>query len=219
MAIYMPEEKAFELAPAGSHLGICFRCIDLGTQIGQFGSRPLILFSWELTDELMSDGKRFVVSRSYGLSSSRKGLLREVVEGWCGRTLASSEFGKFDLSELLGTTALVGVRHELRDGQTYANVASIMRRPKAVADRMSPTNEAIGLSLADRPFRQFEYEKLPAWIRDKIARSPEYTAAVAPQPSVNAGVKRRLKAILSDEPAPKPEPAGEPLDDDETPFE
>jgi len=215
MAIYMPEEKAFELLPAGSHVAVCYRVVDLGTQSGQYGPRPRVLFSWEVPDEPMADGRPFTISRPYTLSSSPKSSLRPDVEGWRGRGLTSSEFGHFDLSELLGTTCLIGIKHETREnGRTYANVVSVMRRPKAVAERMSPTNEAIGFSLADRPFRQFEYEQLPEWIRVTIAWSPEYAAAMAPQPQVSANVKRRLKSILADEPAPKPEPVADPLDDE-----
>ena len=215
----MPEEKQFEQPPPGSHVACCFRTIDLGTQPGQYGPRPQVLFSWELVDEAMSDGRRFTISRRYGLSSSRKSNLRGTVENWLGRTLASNEFGKFDLASLLGTTCLIGIQHETREDRIYADVTSVMRRPKSVADRMSPTNEAIAFSLADRPFRQHDFEKLPEWVRTAIARSPEYGLATKPQSqkAISAGTKQRLKAILADEPAPKPEPVVEDLDD-EIPF-
>ena len=41
--------------------------------------------------------------------------------------------------------------------------------------------------------------------------------AIKPQPQVSAGTKQRLKAIIADKPAPKPEPVAETLDD-EIPF-
>jgi hypothetical protein len=211
----MPEERSFELPPPGSHVAVCFRIVDLGTQTGQYGPRAQILFSWELPDELQADGRPFTISRRYGLSSGRKSSLRADVEGWLGRVLTGNDFGKFDLSTLLGTTCLIGIKHEVReDGRTFANVTSVMRRPKAVAERMPPSNEAVSLSLAERPFRRFEYEQLPEWVRNVIAQSPEYAAAIAPRPPVIAATKQRLKGILADHPAPKPEPVVQPLDDE-----
>jgi hypothetical protein len=223
MAIYMPEEKPPELPSAGSHVGICIRVVDLGTQPGMYGPRPQVQFSWELPEELMSDSRPFVVNRRCGLNSSRKGHLRDIVESWVGRVLTKSELGKFDLGELLGTTCQIGIKHETKEDRTYAVVTSVMKRSKGVAERLPPTNEAIGFSLADRPFRQFEYDKLPEWMRATIAKAPEYAAAIAPQPQgkgqITAGTKQRLKAILAaDNPAPKPEPVVEDLDD-EIPFE
>ena len=218
MPLILPPEPVYEQPPAGSHTATCFRVVDLGTQPGKYGPRPQVLFSWDLPDELMTDQRPFVISRVYGLSSDPRSNLLADVEGSLGRTLAPSEFGKFDLSTLLGTTCLIGIKHQAREnGKVYANVTSIMRKPKAIAERMSPANPVVGFSLADRPFRQLEYEELPSWVRDKIARSPEYAAAVAPQQEVSAAVKQRLKSILADkpEPAKKPEP---PLDD-EIPFE
>jgi hypothetical protein len=220
MPITLPEEQFYELTPAGSHTAVCFRVADLGTQAGMYGPKPQILISFELPDEQMADGRPFTISRRYTLSSNRKSALRADIEGWLGRVLTASDFGRFDLSQLLGTTCLIGIKHETReDGRTFANVASVMKRSKAVPERVVPCiNEAIALSLADRPFRQHEFEQLPQWVRDAIARSPEYEMATKPQKQISAGTKQRLKAILADSPAPKLEPEVEDLDDS-IPFE
>ena len=216
MAIVLPEEPTYELAPAGSHTATCFQIADLGTQSGMYGPKWQISISWELPDEPMADGRPFTISRRYTLSSNRKSALRADIEGWLGRVLTASDFGKFDLSQLLGTTSLIGIKHETRDdGRTFANVTSVMKRPKAVPERRSCVNEAIAFSLADRPFRQHEFEKLPQWVRDAIARSPEYELATTkPQKGISAGTKQRLKAILADSPAPRPEVVVEDLDDE-----
>jgi hypothetical protein len=214
----MPEEQSYELAPPGSHTAVCFRVVDLGTQAGMYGPKRQIQISWELPDELMRNGRPFEISRRYTLSSNRKSALRADIEGLLGRTLTSADCGRFDLSQLLGMTCLVGVKHETReDGRTFANVTSVMRRPKAVPERMPCTNEAFVFSLADRPFRQHEFEQLPQWLRDVVARSPEYAMATKPQAPASSGAQKQLKAILADSPAPKPEPAAGSLDD-EIPF-
>jgi hypothetical protein len=215
MAIYMPEESTYELPPAGTHTAICFRVVDLGTQTGMYGPKLQILVSWELPDELMADGRSFTISRRYSLSSSRKSALRADVEGWLGRVLTASDFGKFDLSTLLGTTCLIGVKHETRDdGRTFANVVSVLKRPKAVPERLPPSNEAVAFSLADRPFRHHEFEHLPQWVRDAIARSPEYAMATKATGPVSLDTQRKLQSIVANSPAPKPEPTVEDLDDE-----
>jgi hypothetical protein len=215
MPIIMPEERSYELPPPGSHTAICFRVIDLGTQQSTFGAKPQIMFSWELTDELMADGKPFGISRRYTFSANRKAALRQDVEGWLGRVLTGSDFGKLDLSELLGSACLIGVKHEMReDGRTFANVVSVMKRAKGVPERMSPTNEAVSFSLADRPFRQHDYDCLPSWLQEVIARSPEYREVIAASKQPTVSVKtasRKLRSIMADAPASKP--VENPLDD------
>ena len=56
MPITLPEEQAYELAPAGSHTAVCLRVVDLGTQAGMYGPKRQILISWELPDDQMADG-------------------------------------------------------------------------------------------------------------------------------------------------------------------
>jgi hypothetical protein len=213
MPIVLPDEQTYELAPPGSHTATCFRVVDVGTQPGTYGAKWQILVSWELPEEPMQDGRPFTISRRYTLSSNRKAALRTAVEGWLGRTLTAADFGKFDLSQLLGTTCLIGIKHETREtGRTFANVVSVMKRPKAVPERLPCSNEAVAFSLADRPFRAHEFEQLPQWLREMISRAPEYEVATRPQSNVNAGTRKRLRAILADSPAPKPTPDTE-LDD------
>src|SRR6516164_954247 len=143
MPITLPEEQFYELTPAGSHTAVCFRVADLGTQAGMYGPKPQSLISFELPDEQMADGRPFTISRRYTLSSNRKSALRADIEGWLGRVLTPSDFGRFDLSQLLGTTCLIGIKHETReDGRTFANVTSVMKRPKTVPERLSCNNEA-----------------------------------------------------------------------------
>jgi hypothetical protein len=167
----------------------------------------------------MADGRPFTVSRRYTFSSSRKSTLREHLEAWFGRGLTVADLGKFNLSQLLGSTCLIGVKHDTKeDGRTFANVASVMKRPKAVPERLPCTNGAIAFSLTDRPFHQNEFEALPQWVRDAVMRSPEYEVAIRPQAQVSAGTKRKLKAILADKPALKPKPVDEDLDDDDIPY-
>ena len=61
MPILMPEEQSYELMPPGSHVATCFRICDVGTQPGQYGPKSQIVISWETPDELMADGRPFLL--------------------------------------------------------------------------------------------------------------------------------------------------------------
>src|SRR5215831_14712953 len=132
MTILIPLEQAFDLPPAGVHPAVCYRIIDLGTQPTQYGPKRRIMFSWELLDENNSaTGNPLTISRSYNLSSERKSALRADIEGWLGRVLTKTDFGRFDLGSLLGMACTLVVKHEQKsDGRVYANVVSIMQPAK-----------------------------------------------------------------------------------------
>jgi hypothetical protein len=199
MPIVMPEEKPRELPPPGSHIAICYMVVDLGTQPGgRYKPRRQILVSWELPDEPRSDGQLFAISRRYGYSSDARSSLRQDIESWLGRVLTSDDFGKLDLTELLGCTCQLGVKHEAReDGRMFATISSVMAPGKRTQKRLPLVNTALALSLDDRPFDRATFEQLPEWVRKMIETSPEYKAAVHPVTmDVPGGVQERLRAML-----------------------
>src|SRR6516162_7574930 len=124
--IVMPALKAFELPPAGSHLGTLYGVVELGTQRTEFEGRidhkPQLRLQFELPDERMSTGRPFAIGKTYTLSSHERSALRQDIEAWLGRTMAPEEFGNLDLAERIGMVAVVGIKHEPgRSDRTYAN--------------------------------------------------------------------------------------------------
>jgi hypothetical protein len=196
MPFVMPEEKARELPPAGAHTAICIKVIDLGTQDGKFGAKHQLYIGWELPDERMSDGKPFGAGKFYNYSSNQKATLRQDVQGWLGRTLTTNDFGRFDLGSLLGMTCTLAIMHSEKDGNPRANITSVLRPGKGVLPRLPPSNPATVLSLSDRPFDFGSYEGLPGWLKELIAKSPEYKRAA------NGGTspQDRVAAILAESP-------------------
>jgi hypothetical protein len=176
MPIYMPEERPRDLPPAGAHTAVCFRVIDLGTQQTPFGVKHQIYIGWELPDERMGNGQPFTIGRYYTYSSDERATLRGDIQGWLGRPLSNSDFGKFDLTTLLGTTCTLGVKHETKNDKMRAAIASVMRAAKGTPARLPLINDAVALSLNDRPFDFAAYEALPSWLRETVAKSPEYSA-------------------------------------------
>jgi hypothetical protein len=189
----LPEEKIYEMLPAGTHLAVCNRVVDLGMQETTFGSKHQIMLAWETVEEKMSDGRPFAISRRYVLSTDRRSNFRADLEGMLGRPLTSEDFGKFDLSTLLGLAALLQVKHDVRESRTFVNVANVMAPPKGTPARLS-ANGAICFSFD--PFDRNAFDALPTWIQDIIRRSPEYTAATRAASGQTGSTAQHLHAVL-----------------------
>lgn len=192
----------FELTPAGTHAAICYRLIDLGTQKQVFGSDTKnihkILISWELPDELMTDGRPFTIHSRYTLSLHEKAKLRADLESWRGRAFTEAELEGFDLENLLGKGCLVNVVHTENNGKTYANIRALTPLPKGMRVPATTENPLVSFSLQDPDWAAFE--ALSDGLQTTIKKSPEYAEAT--------------KANVSA--APEEAPHSEPHD--ETPF-
>lgn len=96
MHLPQPSDAEFELAPAGTHIAVCYRVIDLGTQEttfkGEVKHQHKILISWEIPDEKMKDGRPFTIGKRYTWSMSEKANLRNDLESWRGKFTAA-DFG------------------------------------------------------------------------------------------------------------------------------
>src|SRR5262245_51935946 len=108
-----PTGGDFTPPPAGTHAAICYRLVDLGTQMGEYKGQPKeqhkIVVSWELVDENMDDGKPFSIHQRYTFSLHEKAKLRADLESWRGRTFTEEELNAFDLENLLGKPCLVSI--------------------------------------------------------------------------------------------------------------
>jgi hypothetical protein len=145
----------FKPVPQGVHTGRCVRVIDLGTQPREYQGQPKspvrkVMLSWELYGEdedgqpmLTDDGKPLAISKRYTLSLGEKATLRSDLESWRGRAFTAEELAGFDVSKLLGVAALINVKHDVREGKTYANVASISPVPKAMRESVPPAVAAL----------------------------------------------------------------------------
>jgi len=171
----------FKPVPAGTHMALCYRVIDLGTQTvqwqGDIKHQRKALLSWELPTEPMEDGRPFTISQRYTLSSHEKANLRRDLESWRGKRFTEADFGPggFDIKNVLGVPCLLGVIHAEKNGKTYANIASISAPPKGM-DIPKGANDHVYFSLETDQFSAGVYESLSSGIRNVIAQSPEYQA-------------------------------------------
>ena len=180
--MYLPQNTGgdFELAPAGTHLAVCYRVIDLGTQAvdwqGQTKHQRKVLLSWELPDEQMSDGRPFSIGQRYTLSSSEKARLRQDLESWRGRPFTDVDFdpanpNRFNIKKLIGVGCLLTVVHTEKAGKSYANIKSVAKLMKGQA-APPPVNPTVYFSLDE--YDEATFQGLSEGLRKIIAGSPEF---------------------------------------------
>lgn len=181
--MYMPPNSGgdFTPPPAGTHIAVCYRLIDLGTQIGEYkGERSVkrkIMLSWEIPDERTDEGKPFTISQRYTFSSHEKSALRKDLEAWRGMRFQESDFGPggFDIKNVLGVGCMLSIIHTEKDGKTYSNISSLSKLPKGMK-APAPENDITYLSLEPGAFDRSVYEKLSDGIKQTIQKSPEWAA-------------------------------------------
>jgi hypothetical protein len=130
------------------------------------------MIGWELSNELMSDGRPFSINKRYTYSSSDKGTLRKDLESWRSKPFSKEDFGKFDIFKLIGIPCMLGVVHTERNSKTYANITSIMRLPKGM-ETPKLVNAPVQFNISE--FDQDVYDGFSDNLKALIAKSPEYS--------------------------------------------
>lgn len=193
MALTVKENRGgdFTPAPEGNHVAICYGVVDLGTQQSTFAgdtkSAPKVRLMFELCDEKMENGKPFSLSSTYTASLGDRSNLRKVLETWRGRKFTPDELGGFQLANVVGKPCQVTVVHKpSADGsKIYANIASVTGLPKGM--KAPPqVNPSVIFDLED--FEQSVFDLLPQYLKDTIAKAPEYQQAKDNKKPVAAGV-------------------------------
>lgn len=190
----------FELAPIGTHLAVCYRVVDLGTQEttfdGQTKHAHKVLLCWELPDEKMSDGRPFIIQSRYTWSMHEKANLRKHLEAWRGVAFSEKDFGKggFDIKNILGKPCILTVVHAEHTGKTYANVAGV---GKLMKGQTSPQqiNSSVYLWLHKDRWDASVYASLTDGLKSTIAKSPEYQELASPPTASNGSPPHGMDAM------------------------
>lgn len=190
MYLPAPTESNFAPVPAGTHLGICYRVIDMGTQSitfsGETKQAHKVLLSWEIPEERMDDGRPFSISKSFTWSMHEKATLRKSLEAWRGVAFADRDFGPngFDIKNILGKACTLSVVHNMKEGSTYANIASIGKVMKGVV--VPPlANPLVYIWLNSARWDGALFSTLSANLQSKIMASPEYIEMMKERPGEN----------------------------------
>lgn len=161
----------FTPAPADVHNAICIGVYDLGTQNTNFGPKRQLSILWELDCD-KDDGKRYVVSRKYGLSLHQKSEFRKLLESWSGRKVTpQEEESGFDAATLLGKPCAVQIIHNESNGSTYANVGSVTKLMKGMT-ALKPQNPMASFSFDDNG--KNIPAGVPEWVQKQIKQSAEW---------------------------------------------
>jgi hypothetical protein len=170
----------FKPCPVGTHLAMCYRLIDLGTQATSYKGTPKIqhkiLISWEIPNERTDDDRPFSISNRYTWSMSDRSALRRDLEAWRGRKFQDSDFGEggFDVRNILGKPCLLSITHEEREGRIYERVSSVSNIMKGMEVPSKTENDLVYLWLHRDHFDQRVFDELSDSLKETIRKAPEY---------------------------------------------
>jgi hypothetical protein len=181
MPLAIPEESSgsYEKCPEGNHVAVCCSIVDLGTQHSEKyeKNQRKILIEWEISGESKDDGSPFYIDQIYTFSMNEKAALRRDLESWRGVKFSKDDFGRFELSNVLGVGCMLNVVWAESGDKVYANIASIARLPKGmVAPPLVARRRC--LSLEPGEFDSDEMAGLRDRIIEKIKESPEFQRLV-----------------------------------------
>jgi len=194
-----PERKPLE---AGAYAAVCDMVVDLGVQPspgGQFAPKRTVVLRFQIPEirvEITKDGETkslpAVISRTVGLSLNEKSTLYGLLTSWRGKAFTPDELKKFDLGKVAGKPAFINVTHSVKGDRTYANLTSIMPLPKSMP---APALEGEALVYSTDTPDGAVFDKLPAWIQDKIANR----IVDAPKPAPKAAAKPAAQPAVEEE--------------------
>jgi hypothetical protein len=180
------QTKNYEPVPSGNHVGRCVQMIEIGTVNYEWQGEKKTLHKVRVTWELPLETKVFhedkgeqpyVVSKEYTLSMHEKSNLRKDLESWRGKPFTEAEAEAFDITKLLTAPCMLNIVHNVKDGNTYANIASITPLPKGMVCPPQ-VNPSFVLSYDDFDFDK--YNSLPTWLKEKMETTPEFQKVKAP---------------------------------------
>lgn len=174
---YEATEKAYKQVPIGTHTAICYMIADIGTQETEFeGIKKMthqIILGWETPDEKTEQGKPLSIIKTYTLPqpdgwTNEKASLPKDYKAWTKEANPST----FNLSKLLGTGCNINV------GVTSGGKAKVIGVSALKANEKVPNLVAEPVLFDLRAPDDNALSRLPGFIKDKIAASPEYQAHV-----------------------------------------
>jgi hypothetical protein len=187
----------FSPAPVGTHLACCCSVIYAGFQKSQFGTKPKLILTFELSQELNDAGEPYTVNAFYTASLHPKAKLRAALEAWRAKPFTKDELSGFEVTKLLGAPCMVTIAHKAnaQTQKTNAVVAGVTSLPRGTG---KPQMKAKPLYYSvDDPDESCPKASLPEWIQKICA----------------AAVSQGDDGIMHVEP---PEPASDP--NEEIPF-
>lgn len=174
-------QSEFKMVPAGSHVGVVTGLVFLGLQPGgQYKDQYKLALQVAFPSEFTEDGTRNLsVTQIYTASTHQKAGFRKVIEAIIGGPFKTdAEADAFDITTLIGKSALFSVVHKQVGDKTFANIGGVIALPKGMP--VQPVKNDTLLFTPDLDPQAFltAYNALPEWLRKKWDdRIPDENAA------------------------------------------
>lgn len=173
LVIVEDEKREYEPVPEETYVGNCIGIFDIGNQYNEKYKvyRRQAILMWEIPDvraKFEFEGTDYdyprVVSRKFGLTLSKRGHLRPMLERWRGSSFGVGE--KVELKSFLGKAALIQVVHNVTGPRIYANVGNVSKLLKGMEEPKPETplmffsfDEHETLESAEEALQDF-----PSWV-------------------------------------------------------
>src|ERR1017187_7641692 len=161
-----PPKSNFEPAPAGTHLAILIKLIDLGWQDntfqGETKEQHQAMLTWELPLKLDEKGRPFLVSKTLNLSMHEKATFRAWGENMIGRVFTKADIvglNRFNVKTLLGKTCMIKIDQVEKEGRIYARIGNLVQTPDGIPEP-AQINENVFFSLAPDEFDEEVFNNL-----------------------------------------------------------
>lgn len=187
MSIYATNEgnggMKFDPIENGTHVATCVQMIHIGTIEDEFDGKPVkgnkVRITFELPNELVKfkddepEQPRFI-SKEFTLSMNEKAGLRKFLNSWRGVPFTEDEAKRFDITKLLGLPVMLSITTKTsKTGKQYNDILSAsalikgMNAPEILTEVFEINYENISET----------WSKIPNFLREKMATTPEYTAS------------------------------------------
>lgn len=166
-------QSEFKMMPPGSHVGVVTGLVFLGLQSGNpaFGGKDQYKLALQISfpNELTEDGERNLsVTQIYTASTHKKAGFRKVIEAILGAPFKTdAEADAFDITSLIGRSALFSVVHKDSGDKVFANIGGVIALPKGMQVPAVKNGTLLFTPELDPQAFLAAYNSLPEWLRTK----------------------------------------------------
>jgi hypothetical protein len=187
-------EIEYERLEGGAYPARCVHVIGLGTHPNDHpkakpGSKKvLIQIVWELSNELMEDGRPFTVNKEYTFSLGSKANLYGDLVSWRAKAFTDDELNSFALANILDAPCLLSISKDAGKGKNskkfYNNVKGIMPLPKGMElkERHNPLLDFDHTELGQEGNEEI-LKQVWGWLVKKLKESEEGKEFFAANPT------------------------------------
>jgi len=156
----------FEMLEAGTYMARIYSVVDIGDQTFDEKTQPKLVVGFEV-DELMKDGRPFVVSKFYTQSLHENAHFLSDLNSIRGKAMTAEDKATFDVKNILNVPVMVSIKHtEKRGGGVGVKVASVACVPKGtVVPELR--NKIVHFDIDDEKTHS-ALEIMPEWLKNKI---------------------------------------------------